>query len=404
MNAEQLKASILQQAIEGKLVPQLKSEEEVKQIGDIPEEVPFTIPDKWKWFKFSDVVDSFPAKNYQIQTKDIQSSGTYPVVSQSKVKQIDGYSEAKDKLIPKEKIPLLVFGDHTRILKYIDFQFIVGADGTKLIRPKDTELLDCVYLYYALQALIPETKNRGYSRHFQFLKKLWLPVPPKMEQKRIVSKIEELLPLVEAYGKSYDRLQELNAELPGKLKASILQEALHGRLVPQLKGERLPDGVKEVKDANFDIPETWKLTRLGDLISIKSGDGLSKSQYRPGSIPVYGGNGVNGYHDCSNVEEGTLVIGRVGYYCGNVKKTTADAWVTDNAMIVKFKIEANPEFYLHILNSMNLGKKTSQTAQPVITGKLLKPMLIPVPPLEEQARIVSKVEELLKQVDALSVR
>ena len=177
---------------------------------------------------------------------------------------------------------------------------------------------------------------------------------------------------------------------------------MHGKLVPQLKGEVLPVDVKDVLEHSLDVPKTWKVTKLGDLISIKSGDALSKKQYRPGTIPVYGGNGVNGYHDCSNVEKNTLVIGRVGYYCGNVQKTKEHAWVTDNALIVTFNHKANEDFYLYILNAMKLGSKTSQTAQPVITGKILKPMLVPVPPLEEQARIVAKVEELLKLVDALS--
>lgn len=227
-----------------------------------------------------------------------------------------------------------------------------------------------------------------------------IPVPSLEEQSRIVTRLGEAFAEIDRAEKAYEELQTL----AGVLRGQILQKAMHGELVPQLEGEALPVGVKDVLEHSLDVPKTWKVTKLGDLISIKSGDGLSRKQYRSGPIPVYGGNGVNGYHDCSNVEKNTLVIGRVGYYCGNVQKTREPAWVTDNALIVTFKHDANVDFYLYILNAMKLGSKTSQTAQPVITGKILKPMLVPVPPLEEQARIVAKVEELLKHVDALSAR
>lgn len=174
-----------------------------------------------------------------------------------------------------------------------------------------------------------------------------IPVPSLEEQSRIVTRLGEAFAEIDRAEKAYEELQTL----AGVLRGQILQKAMHGELVPQLEGEALPVGVKDVLEHSLDVPKTWKVTKLGDLISIKSGDGLSRKQYRSGPIPVYGGNGVNGYHDCSNVEKNTLVIGRVGYYCGNVQKTREPAWVTDNALIVTFKHDANVDFYLYIPKS-----------------------------------------------------
>ena len=84
------------------------------------------------------------------------------------------------------------------------------------------------------------------------------------------------------------------------------------------------------------LPRGWARTELGNLISIRSGDSLTKANMELGSIPVFGGNGITGYHSSSNVIEPTLVIGRVGFYCGSVHITPAQAWVTDNAFITTF--------------------------------------------------------------------
>lgn len=181
----------LEKAIQGKLVPQLESEPEVEQIGEAPEDVPFAIPEKWKWVLFSDAVKVISSRPFQIKAKEVLEQGLYPVISQSK-EQIDGYSNDDKKLIPDSELPIIIFGDHTRALKYVDFRFVVGADGTKLLHVK-TSSIDPKYFYIALQSMIGQTRQRGYSRHFQFLKVLHIPIPPIEEQRRIVAKLNELL-------------------------------------------------------------------------------------------------------------------------------------------------------------------------------------------------------------------
>ena len=165
------------------------------------------------------------------------------------------------------------------------------------------------------------------------------------------------------------------------------------------KGKPLPEITEDEKP--FDIPENWKWVRLGSIISISSGDGLtSKEMDEDGIYPVYGGNGINGHHNSYNISKRTLVIGRVGFYCGSTHITENKAWVTDNAFITAFDEDRIDmkwlKFYIDYLNPR---KKASSTAQPVISGKLIYPMLVPLPPLAEQKRIVAKIEELLPCID-----
>lgn len=209
------------------------------------------------------------------------------------------------------------------------------------------------------------------------------------------------------------------------LKNSILQLAIKGKLVEQREeegtAEELYQQIQEEKqqmieegklrrrqkldkitenEIPFELPDNWKWVRLNDLISISSGSGLTKNNMRQGDVPVYGGNGVTGYHNIGNVEKETVVIGRVGFYCGSVHITPCSAWVTDNAFITTFPESSIYRDYLvYILRHLNLGKDSSATAQPVVSGKKIYPMLFPLPPLEEQKRIVAKIEELMPYVE-----
>lgn len=213
--------------------------------------------------------------------------------------------------------------------------------------------------------------------------------------------------------------------LADDLRKAVLQAAIQGKLVPQvvndepasilmekIKAEKA-QLIKEKKIMNekplspikhdqmpFDIPESWEFVRLNDIIKISSGDGLTSKQMIEGLIPVYGGNGITGYHNKSNVEKPTLVIGRVGFYCGSIHITEKEAWVTDNAFITTF-IETNIDinFLALMLKAMELGKKSQSTAQPVVSGKSLYPLVAGIPPFAEQCRIVSKVQELMAKID-----
>ena len=213
-----------------------------------------------------------------------------------------------------------------------------------------------------------------------------------------------------------------------KLRELILDLAVRGLLVPQdpddepasvllervaAEREILVDAKKakrqkplseiEKGDQPFQIPPSWEYSRLGTIIQISSVKGLTaKAMASDGSVPVFGGNGITGYHSEGNVFEETLVIGRVGFYCGSVHVTPKDAWVTDNAFITAF---SRSNIFLHflkwLLRATNLKEDENATAQPVISGRKIYPIVVAVPPLAEQHRIVAKVDELMALCDQL---
>jgi type I restriction enzyme S subunit len=201
------KSKILDLAIHGKLVPQDPNEEPaielLKRIN--PKftpcdnaHYPFEIPTTWYLTYVKDIVDNPSCKPFQILQSDINDIGQTPVVSQSS-NYIEGYSDRKD-CVFQNKNAVLIFGDHTRNLKYVDFDFIVGADGVKIIIPH----ISIKYSYYALQFIINGMRNRGYARHYSVLTNSTIPVPPLAEQQRIVNKIEELFAVLDEIQKSIE--------------------------------------------------------------------------------------------------------------------------------------------------------------------------------------------------------
>ena len=170
--------------------------------------------------------------------------------------------------------------------------------------------------------------------------------------------------------------------------------------------EKFQDGtVKCIEDEiPFEVPEGWAWTRLQYIISLSSGKTIKVRQLTDeGDFPVYGGNGINGMYSYYNVEPKTIVIGRVGYYCGSVYKTISKAWVTDNALIATIK-EPNIfdiDFLVSTLTYLNLGTTSVSTAQPVVSGKGILPLIVPIPPKKEQNRILRQIKKIAPLLDAI---
>jgi len=150
----------------------------------------------------------------------------------------------------------------------------------------------------------------------------------------------------------------------------------------------------------------WLIIGLGDVFSVSSGEGLSKEKMENGIFPVYGGNGVTGFHNAYLFEDEKLIIGRVGEHCGNVYITFKCSWITDNALIISFyKKNENLLFWYYYLKYLKLNQFAYSSAQPVITGGILKNLkaYIPQEKNEQQkiAKILATIDNLIEKTEAL---
>ncbi|TXJ49007.1 restriction endonuclease subunit S [Brachyspira aalborgi] len=162
---ERLKKSILKEAFDGKLIKSYN---------------------KWRELTFSKCVNIIGVK-HKIKRKNYLKYGKYPIIDQSQ-NFISGHSSNKNILINIKK-PVIIFGDHNRYFKFVDFDFIAGADGIKILEPKEF-FNEKLFYYFCLSLNIP---SKGYSRHYKFLTKIKMRIPPIEEQKRIVEKLDKLI-------------------------------------------------------------------------------------------------------------------------------------------------------------------------------------------------------------------
>ena len=426
------------------------------EVKCIDEEVPFEVPKGWKWCRLRDVI--YPPK-YGTSSKSL-SNGDVPVLRMGNIQ--DG-KVVYDKLVFSNNVEdnrkyLLQDGDllfnrtnsaelvgKTAIFK--GNRHVIYAGYLILLRPIKTnsEYLNYIFSSPYVRSYCKEVKTIGVQQcniNAEKVSQLLVPIAPFEEQMRIVDKIKEVLPSVDKYSISQHNLDLLNVSLSECLKKSILQEAIQGRLVPQITEEgtakELLEQIKKekqklvkegklkksalassvifrgddnkyyeqvgkncvdiIEELPFDLPNNWTWCRLGNLVSITSGENLTSKQMHNGKIPVYGGNGITGYHSKANIFEETIVIGRVGYYCGSIHLTPCQAWVTDNAFITQYSKLLNRDFLIYLLTALNLGKCCNATAQPVVSGKKIYPLLIALPPFKEQQRIVAQIEKLFEQL------
>ncbi|MDD7599163.1 MAG: restriction endonuclease subunit S, partial [Campylobacter sp.] len=202
MNTKHLKARILDLALQGKLVENSRIPTDLN--SRIPSDFnpPFKIPNSWQWVNFKDIFQILNIKS-SLQQKSINKTGKFPVITQSN-NFIEGYFDDEKLLINLEQNDLIVFGDHTKNVKFVNIPFIVGADGVKLIKPKPN--INSKFAYHLLCFASYNTINRGYSRHFQFIKNFIYPLPPKDEQEKIVKKIDELFSQIDILDKHKESL------------------------------------------------------------------------------------------------------------------------------------------------------------------------------------------------------
>lgn len=451
MTPQELKYSIICTALQGKLVKQDEAEISVdlctiKQKKT--EEFEFDIPEKWKMAHLETVTNGIPAKQYQILESEVQQMGKYPVISQSKAYSI-GFSDNFDKVFHHTK-PVIVFGDHTTEVKYVDFDFIVGADGVKIFEPID-EIVTASFLFYVFLFYSKDlSKVGGYSRHYKYIKNKPIPLPPLVEQKRIVAKIEELLPLIDRYEQAWSKLEDFNKRFPVDMQKSILQIAIQGKLVEQRPeegtGEELFQQIQEEKqvlikagkikkekplseitedEVPFDIPESWKWVRIGSLLH-KLVDGTHRTpKYTMSGIPFVSvrnmSNGTLSLEDTKfisedehrelwnrcNPQRGDILLSKVGTTGVPAKvETDTEFSLFVSVALLKFNNDLlDIDFLIYSILAPDFQKQCKEHTRGVGNKNWviidIANTMMPLPPLAEQKRIVAKLEEILPLCERL---
>ena len=487
MNAQQLKNAILQEAIEGRLVSQDPNDEpasvllarirkekerlvkegklkkkdlEVKPISE--DEIPFEIPKGWVWVRWGELGEYKKGPFGSSLTKSMfvpQSDEAVKVYEQKNAIQKD-YSLG-DYYVTKEKYETMT-GFTVRPGDII--VSCAGTIGETYLLPPEAPIgiinqalmraklhLDSIIPYWLLHfqyVLLIENKLKGSGSAiknippFEVLKAMPVPLPPLAEQHRIVAKIEELLP------------KKLNAELPERLKKSILQEAIEGRLVPQdpndepasvllakirkEKEQLVKEGKLKKKDLietpisedeiPFEIPDNWEWIRLGDIGVFERGNGIKRDETFDNGYPcvrygemytkyrmaptfdkTYSYTSLSVYEKCRKAHSGDLFMALTGENKQDIALAAQYVGKDEVAVggdLCHFTIlKAYPLYFVYLINSIYFSSKkevlaTGDIIVHISTDKLGS-IPIPLPPLAEQHRIVEKLEQLLGKIDNL---
>ena len=498
MTPEQLKASILQYAVEGKLVKQNPSDEpaselikkienekaelvkegKIKKSKKLPtiadDEKPFDIPDNWEWVRLDSlalVLNGDRGKNYP--GKQYWISEGVPFINAGALGE-KNINKSKINYISEQRFNLLRAG----FIKNNDILYCLRgslgkmsisrinrgaiASSVCIIRLFDDQILN--YIWIVLNSefgkyLIKEFENGTAQPNLSAnnIKKYYLPIPPLEEQKRIVAKIEKLLPLVDEYAESYNRLQKIDNEFEDKLKQSVLQYAMEGKLVKQNpsdepaselikkieneKAELIKEGkIKKSKklpaitddEKPFDIPDSWEWVRLGNITIYQNGYAYKSSQLTKikRGLPVIKSQNImtlnvvikdnNDYVEQPNdrmlrsqINKGDLLmclssqsqnpepLGKTAIY-------NLDEPALLNQRVLKLKLidQSMTKLVFYFINSpwfhYTVSHKGSGSGQSNLKLNHVRNMLLPVPPLEEQKRIVTKIEELMTSINKIS--
>jgi type I restriction enzyme S subunit len=484
MTPQQLKASILKYAMQGKLVEQ-KPEDgtgedlfcKMQQVSKpnknvtpiVEEEIPFDIPSSWKWCKFGELVDCSMGKTppraepvwwqndiHWVSISDMKDYGhisyTKEMVSQKALEEKFGGISTKGTLLMSFKLTV----GRTSIL---DIDAVHNEAIISIYPYVDTENYFRDYLFYILPIVTQwgDSKNaiKGKTLNSKSIANLMIPLAPLNELQRIVAKIEELLPLVDRYAASYEKLEQFNAKFPEDMKKSILQYAIQGKLVDQRSeegtGEELYRQIQEEKkrlikegtikkekplaeiaedEIPFDIPESWKWVRLSQIAILENGDRSGKypveKDYVDFGVPFFGakdmcdavmsfdnvryismekfaelGNGKLQDKDFICLLRGS--VGKCALFVADEQHHTG--FICAQMVIIRCintalchyiaSFLASP-FYLRYIDS-----KVTGTAVRQLPAKELGNVLIPLPPLAEQNRIVAKLEGILPLCERL---
>lgn len=338
------------------------------------------LPKGWEVKKLEEVCKKISLNGIKIKQKDYLQEGRFPVVDQGQ-ELIGGYFNDEKLVIPNDP-PYIIFGDHTKVKKFINFKFIAGADGVKVL--KVNSILDPKFFFYLIHTV--KIPDKGYARHFQFLEREEILIPPLIEQQTIVAKIEELFSQLEN-GKQ----QLLNAQTKLKTyRQSLLKWAFEGKFTNQ----NLKDG---------ELPKGWEVIVLGkacDKISLNGIKIKQKDYLQKGVFPVVdqGQEIIGGYFN----DEKLLVPSEPPYIIfgdhTKVKKFINFKFVAgaDGVKVLKPHSIYDPKFFYYLIHTVKIPDKGYARH-----FQFLEKKEIPLPPLSEQQAIVATLESKLTICDKI---
>ena len=419
------------------------------EVKDITDELPFEIPDNWVWTRFSTLIQIISGVSYD--KKDITTKGIR-ILRGGNINDLKVTPFSDDVYLPETYYDpdKQVQIDDVLIVSSTGSKEVIGKAGYVIEPLENTQIgaflriVRPILKWYApyVKLIFATEYYREHIRHLSggtninnikadYINVLLISLPPYAEQIRIAERINSLFEQIDIIEQNqadidtlYDefRKRTLTLAIQGKLvpqdpndePASVLLERIRAEKKAKL-GKKYVDSYIYKGDDNcyyehiaaraqdepvevlFDIPENWAFTRLDTIIGLSSGTNLTSVTMAKSEqiYPVFGGNGITGYYDKYNIGADHIIIGRVGFYCGSIHVTNKKSWITDNALIVSFDNSSiSTSFFALLLESLELGKKSSATAQPLVTGKIIKPIIVALPPLAEQNRIVAKINEI----------
>ena len=476
MNAQDLKNSILQRAIEGKLVPQraeegtardllaeiraekekLIKEKKIKKTKPLPEisddEKPFEIPESWEWVRLSDVID---VRDGTHNTPPYYKTGV-PLVTSKNLSngQLD-FSDVK--YISEDNA--MEINKRSKVEKGDILFAMIGSIGNPVLVTEDREFciknvalfknfstkINMKYIFWLLVFLQNEMKTiaSGGVQSFISLKvfrNYIIPLPPIAEQHRIVARIEELQPDIDAYDKAQTELRTIEQRFPDDMKKSLLQYAIEGKLVPQRKEEGTARDllaeiraekeklIKEKKikktkplpeitddEKPFDIPDSWEWVKLGEISTYGyKTNKITASDMEPDmwildlqDIEKDTGHIIrHKFVKCCTIKgdrtifhKGDLLYSKLRPYLKKILIAPADGICTSELVPFQVYKGINAHYILWWLHSPFITLKVNASSygvkMPRVGKETMINLLVPLPPLAEQHRIVARLEEML---------
>lgn len=348
----------------------------------------------WTYKPLAACIDKIP-KQKHVKSKDYNSSGKYPIVSQEK-ELISGYWDDESYLFKHDK-PVIIFGDHTKEIKYIDIDFVVGADGTQILSPKDD--INAKFFYYAL--LATPIRTLGYARHFKLLKQKSFLIPPLPEQLAIVARLDSAFAHIDSL--------KANAEKQLSEARKLFQKALEEAMTPKEGWEVKTLGEITSKIGSGATPKGGKKVYINDGTALVRSLNVHNAEFKYKDLAHINQEAANQLNGVELQNDDVLfnITGASIARCCVLPNDVLPARVNQHVSILRPRKElVLPKFLcLGLLSSnhqealLSIGMAGS-TRQAVTKADLEKHIFL-LPSLETQHTIVAHLDTLSSHVRAL---